>query len=86
MSLMYWFSACTIISQIGKKTKHNLGHWQRLCFSFHANGLWVVLNGKLLHDDMIKLPDFNASTNEMKAAGIRYVSPKFQGKITEVNF
>ena len=66
--------------------------WQHLCISYtEENSILVVLNGKLLHDDIVNLPDFYVSSKSLTESGLNLGSSvkvnhdRFYGKITELN-
>ena len=71
--------------------------WHHFCYSFAENSIWIVLDGKLLHDDMLNLPDINLNlrsgfvlslgTLEVPSvSSLTNVKNKFIGEMTEVNF
>ena len=71
--------------------------WHHFCYSFAKNSIWIILDGKLLHDDMLDLPDINLNLGSgyvlslgtvkgPSVSSLTNVQNKFIGEMTEVNF
>ena len=64
--------------------------WHHLCYSFVNNTIWIILDGKLLVDDLINLPSIQFDLKILKDKGFvlgyrNNPEGKFLGEMTDVN-